>query len=516
MEYTITAGALPWLTVLIALPSVAGLLIITTAPLRILGRWVAITVSVIELVAAVAAASTMNWTLSATYQLAETHSWIARMGVSWALGATQLSMAMILLAVVLVPLVLVAAWKEDSHRRDSGHAAGTYAGLILVLEAFMVLIFAARDVALFYFAFEGMLVPLYFMIGRYGVGNAKGAAIKFLLYSLFGVLVMLGGLIALYASSEKTPNLFLVENLAGTLAPGAWQTGVFITFFVAFAIKAPMVPLHTWLPDAAAASRPGTSALLVGVLDKIGTYGMIALCLPLFPAASAWAAPVIVVLAIISILYGGIAAVGQKNLMRLVSFTSVSHFGFMVLGIYIGSHIALVGAMFYMVAHGVSIAAMFLISGFLTDRGGTCEIAEYRGMQRVTPVIAGTWLISGLASVALPGLSGFVPEYLVLMGTWSAKPVAAAFAVLGVVIAALYLLMPYQRIFTGPIPENAGRFTDVNTRERSVITPLIAAMVVLGFWSAPLVSALNPIAEDALHNLNAPAAAAPTIEGNAK
>lgn len=498
---TITPGAMPWLTILIALPALAGILIVVAPPLRIIGRWVALTVAVVELLLGIAAATQMNWSAANTYQLAETHSWIPRLGISWGLGTTQLSMAMILLALALVPLVLIAAWKEDSHRRDSGHAAGSYAGLILILQAFMVLIFAARDVALFYFAFEAMLIPLYFMIGRFGYGNSTAAAIKFLLYSLAGGLIMLGGLITLYVVSDKSPGAFLIENISATQMTATAEMGIFITFFIAFAIKAPMVPVHTWLPDTAAAARPGTSVLLVGVLDKIGTYGMIALCLPIFPNASKTAAPVIIVLAIISILYGGLAAIGQKDLMRLVSFTSVSHFGFMVLGIYIGSQIALVGAMFYMVAHGVSIAAMFLISGFLTERGGSRQIASFRGMQRVTPLIAGTWLVAGLASVALPGLSGFVPEYLVLVGTWKVSPAAALFSVLGVVLAALYLLMPYQRMFTGPIPADAEKYTDMNAREKGVVAPLLLAMVVLGIWSAPLVQALNPIADTALANL---------------
>lgn len=499
---TITEGAMPWLTILIALPAIVGVLIVLAAPLRLIGRWIALTVAIIELLLGITAATTMDWSAANTYQLAETHSWIPRIGISWALGANQLSMAMILLALALVPLVLIAAWKEDIHTRDSGHSAGMYAGLILILQAFMVLIFAARDVALFYFAFEAMLIPLYFMIGRFGYGKSQAAAIKFLLYSLAGGLIMLGGLIALYVVSDHSAGAFLIENLNGYSMSATAEIGIFITFFIAFAIKAPMVPVHTWLPDTAASARPGTSVLLVGVLDKIGTYGMIALCLPLFPNASKTAAPVIIVLAIISILYGGLAAIGQKDLMRLVSFTSVSHFGFMVLGIYIGSQIALVGAMFYMVAHGVSIAAMFLISGYLTDRGGSREIATYRGMQRVTPLIAGTWLVAGLASVALPGLSGFVPEYLVLVGTWSVNPTAALFAVLGVVLAALYLLIPYQRMFTGPIPADADNFRDMNAREKGVVAPLLIAMVVLGVWSAPLVQALNPIADSALANLD--------------
>ena len=364
----------------------------------------------------------------------------------------------------------------------------------------MVLIFAASDVLLFYLAFEGMLVPLFVMIGRYGVGEKKArqrAAMKFLLFSLAGGLVMLGGLVAIWAlAARRGDTLFRLDTLAsGTVnLPVGIQVGLFLTFFIAFAIKAPMVPLHTWLPDTAQNARPGTSVLLVGVLDKVGTFGMITLCLRLFPLGAASLQWWICGFAVASILWGGLAAIGQNDIMRLVSYTSVSHFGFMVLGIFIGSQIALTGAMVYMVAHGVSIAAMFLLSGWLSARGGTQDMREYGGMQRVSPVLAGLWLFSGLASVALPGLSGFVPEYLVLMGTWKVSTMLALFAVLGVILAALYMLMPYQRVFTGPPRAGKDQIADLNGREKTVMTPLVIAMLVLGIWAAPLVSALTPIA----------------------
>ena len=342
-----------------------------------------------------------------------------------------------------------------------------------------------------------------------GAAQRHRAAIKMLLFSLAGGLAMLGGLIALWAHTGGSATLFRFDTVAQAtnLFTHGWQLAIFWTFIVAFAIKAPMVPVHTWLPDTAAASRPGTSVLLVGVLDKIGTFGMITLCLTMFPSAAASMKWVLCIFAVISILWGGLAAVGQKDLMRLVSYTSVSHFGFMVLGIFIGSSVALTGAMFYMVAHGLSIAAMFFISGFLTQRGGSRQIADYRGMQRVTPVIAGTWLVSGLASMALPGMSGFVSEYLVLVGTLKVSTVVAVFSVLGVVIAAGYILWPYQKIFTGPKPER--KLPDMNGREKTVVVPLIAAMVVLGLWSAPLVHSLTPISQNAV-------SAVSTLEGSTK
>ena len=490
----------PWLTVLVALPAAGAALLGFVPPLRrAAGRVIALAIALVELAIGVYAAVTVfDWSAPASYQLYESRAWIPQIGVTWSVAVTSLGLVMILLALALVPLVLIAGWDEDEDR-------GAYPALVLALQAFMVLIFAAFDLAVFYFAFEAMLIPLYFMIGRYGVGDEAArhkAAMKFLLYSLFGGLVMLGGILYLWAKgsqvTQDVSTFFRIDTLAQILpsAPLVIQMIIFVTFMVAFAIKAPMVPVHTWLPDTAAVARPGTSVLLVGVLDKIGTFGMITLCLQLTPGAAVSAKWVMCVLAVISILWGGLAANGQNDIMRLVSYTSVSHFGFMVLGIFIGSQIALVGAMFYMVAHGVSIAAMFLLSGWLSRRGGTQDMREYVGMQRVTPVLAGLWLVSGLASIALPGLSGFVPEYLVLMGTWTVSGPLALFAVLGVVIAALYVLMPYQRVFTGAPGKGKEELADLNGRERGVMVPLVAAMLILGIWSAPLVSALTPVASD--------------------
>lgn len=514
MEITaFTDASFPWLTLLVALPAVAGALVGLIPALRRRGRQIALGVSVVELVLVVVAAATaFDWSQASTYQMVESAGWIPQIGVSWALGVNALGLVMIILAAALVPLVLLAGWKDDA---DSPGDAGAYSALVLLLETFMIVIFGAFDVVLFYIAFEGMLIPLYFMIGRYGVGDPevrRHAAIKFLLYSLAGGLAMLGGLVAFAAYAPDTApgeTLFRLDT-ASQVAPGfgsGLQMGIFVSFLIAFAIKAPMVPVHTWLPDTAAASRPGTSTLLVGVLDKIGTFGMITLCLRLFPDAAVSAKWVLCALAVLSILWGGLAAIGQKDVMRLVSYTSVSHFGFMVLGIFIGSSVALTGAMFYMVAHGVSIAALFLISGFLTERGGSRQIADYRGMQRVTPLIAGTWLVAGLASIALPGLSGFVPEFLVLMGTYKVNVLLAVLAVLGVIVAALYILLPYQKIFTGPKKPGVDALPDMDGREKLVATPLIAAMAVLGIWSAPLVGSLTPVAEEAAVAVETPAVA---------
>ena len=495
-----TLSNLPWLTILIVVPLVAAALIWLVPALHRVARPVGLAVSLVVLVGFVVMTTGFDLGAASTQQFTEQAAWIPQMGVSYALGINGLGLTLIGLTVFLVPLALLAGWREqlvvpdgaDVARRQMGFVA-----LVLLLEALVVAVFAARDVFLFYVVFEAMLIPVYFLIGNYGGPKRRYAAMKFLIYSLASGLIMLVGVIAVGILGPGGPEGYLIDTLAGSDF-GLWgERWLFISFFIAFAVKAPMWPVHTWLPDAAQQGSPGTSALLVGVLDKVGTFGMLVLCLPLFPAASQWAAPVIIVLAVISILYGALVALGQRDIMRLIAFTSVSHFGFIVLGIYVREEVALTGAMLYMVAHGVSTAALFLISGFLTQRGGTQQIPEFGGMQRVVPVIAGTWLTAGLATIALPGLSGFLPEYLVLVGTFRVNIVAAVFAVIAVIIAALYILLPYQRIFTGPTNETLAALPDLGARERCVVAPLVLAMLALGLVPGPVLDAVRPVAQDA-------------------
>lgn len=494
MDLQMIQGAFPLLSIMVVVPVVTALLLWWIPSWRETGRTLAFVISLIELALAIYLAATFDWSNAFSGQWAESYQWISSFGVSWSLAVNALGLVMILLAAFLVPLALLSMPKGNDKRE------GGYAALIMALYAFIIVIFSAFDVVLFYLAFEGMLIPLFFMIGRYGSGpDRRKAAMKLLIYSLVGGLTMLGGLAAIFGMAPNNADglLFRFDHLAQTLptAPYGLQVTVFVTFFIAFAIKAPMVPVHTWLADAAQAARPSTSVLLVGILDKIGTYGMIVFCLVFTPAVAWNGRWVIAILAVVSILWGGFVANGQKNILRLVSFTSVSHFGFMVLGIFIGSQIALTGAMFYMVAHGLSIAALFFISGFLIERGGSQEVDAYGGMQRVTPILAGTWLVAGMASIALPGLSGFVPEYLVLMGTFKVNAGLAVSALFGVVLAAMYILLPYQKIFTGPKKSRLAGLEDLNGREKTIVTPLIIAMLVLGIWAAPLVGAMNKVAE---------------------
>jgi NADH-quinone oxidoreductase subunit M len=355
-------------------------------------------------------------------------------------------------------------------------------------------VFAATDVFLFYVLFEAMLIPMYFLIGRYGGAQRQYAAVKFFLYSLAGGLLMLAALVGLWVVSadQLGAGTFDYAALVGLDIPVETQKWLFLGFFIAFAIKAPLWPLHTWLPDAASEAPPSSSVLLVGVLDKVGTFGMLRLCLPLFPDASKYFAPAIIVLSIVGIVYGALLAIGQTDLKRLIAYTSVSHFGFIALGIFAMTSQGQSGATLYMVNHGFSIAALFLIVGFMATRRGSRMIEDFGGVQKVAPVLAGSFLVAGLSSLALPGLSSFVSEFLVLAGTFTRYPAAAVVATLGIVLAALYILLMYQRTMTGPVRPGVEGMADLRGREVLAIAPVLALIVALGVFPQVALDIINP------------------------
>ena len=488
-------SSFPWLTTLIAVPLVGALALwALPAASRKLARQVALGFSLLSLVLTAVTVAAFDTGEAGSIQLAETHSWIPQFGVSYALGVNGVGLVLIAMSAVLVPLVVLAAWHEQGSETAASDRLRRYLALVLLLQAFVVAVFAARDLFLFYLVFEAMLIPVYFMIGGYGGERRRYAAVKFLLYSLAGGLIMLVGVIAVYLLGPQGPDGFLIDSLTG-LSLEPWQERLlFVSFFVAFAIKAPMFPVHTWLPDAAEQAPAGTSTLLVGVLDKVGTFGMLSLCLPLFPNASRWAAPVVIVLAVVSILYGALLAIGQQDMYRLVAYTSVSHFGFIVLGIFAFTSTSVAGSSFYMVNHGFSTGALFLLVGFLAARRGT-RIEQFGGLQRAVPVLAGLFLVVGLSALALPGLSPFVSEFLVLVGSFATQPAATVVATTGVVLAALYILWLYQRAFTGPVAPEVVGLREADARERWVVGPLVAVMLVLGFVPGPALDLVRPAAQ---------------------
>jgi NADH-quinone oxidoreductase subunit M len=426
------------------------------------------------------------------FQFVQSAEWIPSFGINYAVGVDGLSLVLILMSVLLTPVVVLAGWNESEGGRWS---VKVFYILILVLETMMIGVFAATDVFLFYVIFEAMLIPVYFLIGGYGSGERAAAAVKFLLYSLFGGLLMLASIIGLYVISGNngghTFDITKLSEMHNFMSPMT-QNLLFLGFFIAFAIKAPLWPLHTWLPDAAASGTPGTSVLLLGVLDKVGTFGMIRFCLTLFPDASKTFTPLIITLAVISILYGAFLAIGAKDIKRLIAYTSISHFGFITMGIFAMTTQGHSGATLYMFNHGFSTAALFIVAGWMASRRGSSTIADFGGLQRVTPIMAWSFFIAGMSSLALPGLSSFVSEFLVLVGTFTRYPVAAILATFGIVLAALYILIPVQKALHGPVTPGNENLPDLNLREKFAIAPVIAVIVALGFYPAPLLNVINP------------------------
>jgi NADH-quinone oxidoreductase subunit M len=432
-------------------------------------------------------------------QFVESYDWIKAFGIKYAVGVDGIALVLILMTALLTPIVVLAGWNESQGGRWS---TKTFYILILVLQTMSFGVFAATDVFLFYVFFEAMLVPVYFLIGGYGSGERAAAAVKFLLYSLFGGLLMLASIIGLYViSGEQGGHTFSITALSELELSSTTQNLLFLGFFIAFAIKAPLFPFHTWLPDAAKSATPGTSVLLLGVLDKVGTFGMIRYCLTLFPDATKTFTPLIITLSVISIVYGAFLAIGAKDIKRLIAYTSISHFGFITLGIFAMTTQSHSGATLYMFNHGFSTAALFLVAGWMISRRGSSTISDFGGLQRVTPIMAWSFFIAGMSSLALPGLSSFVSEFLVLVGTFTRYPVAAVIATFGIVLAALYILIPVQRALHGPTTPGNENLKDLNLREKIAIAPVMAIIIFLGFYPAPALNVINPAAAHVLSQI---------------
>ena len=443
------------LLILLLLPLVGAAVVASMAGNQRAAKLTAFAFAIVELVlTAVAwfAYSVADAEAGTRFQLELAVDWIPAFGTRFALGVDGIALVMIALTAVLVPIVLGFSWEE---KLPAGRTVSGLMALILATQGLLVGVFAATDVFLFYVFFEAMLIPMYFLIGRFGGPRRQYAAVKFFLYSLLGGLIMLASVIGLFVVSgqrlgQGTFSWGELQQLAATL-PESTQIWLFLGFFVAFAIKAPLVPFHTWLPDAGQQAPVGAGVLLVGVLDKVGTFGFLRYCLPLFPLASQRLAPLVLVLAVIGILYAGMVAIGQKDLKRFVPYTSIAHFGFIALGIFAFSTQAFAGSTLYMVNHGISTGLLFIVIGLLIVRGGSTLVADYGGVHKVAPLLAGTFLVAVLASLALPGTNSFVSEFLVLIGSFPREPVFTILATVGIIVAALYVLWLYQRTMQGPL-----------------------------------------------------------------
>ncbi|OBI73335.1 NADH-quinone oxidoreductase subunit M [Mycobacterium sp. E740] len=503
----------PWLTVLWAVPTVgAALVILLPAAQRVLAKWLALAVSVAVLAITVLLAIRFQ-PGGEQYQFVESHRWIPSFGTGYILGVDGIALAIVVLTAVLVPLLIIAGWNDaDARTGLRGRSVQTYLALTLAVEGMVLMSLVSLDILLFYVFFEAMLIPMYFLIGGFGGANRSKAAVKFLLYNLFGGLIMLAAVIGLYvvtASSDAFDNgtfdfRAIVVAVSGgdfTVNPAVMNL-LFLGFMFAFAVKAPLWPFHRWLPDAAVEATPASAVLMMAVMDKVGTFGMLRYCLQLFPDASRYFQPLVVTLAVIGIVYGAIVAIGQTDVMRLIAYTSISHFGFIILGIFVMTSQGQSGSTLYMVNHGLSTAALFLIAGFLVSRRGTRLINAYGGVQKVAPVLAGTFLIAGLATLSLPGLAPFISEFLVLIGTFTRFPLLAVFASTALVLSSIYILWMYQRMMTGPgRPENE-RVRDLLPRELVVVAPLIALLLTLGVYPKLALDVINPAVDHTLTTID--------------
>lgn len=495
-------NGIPWLTLLWVVPAIGAIVILTLPPrLRVVAKWAALATSVGVLALAIVVAIRFE-PGGDQYQLVESRSWIPAFGTRYELGIDGIALALVVLTAVLLPLLLLAGWNDaDADRRRATHR---YVALMLLVEAMVMVSFTALDIFLFYIFFEAMLIPMYFLIAGFGAaeqspGQRSRAAVKFLLYNLAGGLVMLAAVIGLYVvTADQGGGTFNFREIVSAISSGSLDIdptvgkALFLGFMFAFAVKAPLWPLHTWLPDAAVQATPAGAVLMMAVVDKVGTFAMLRYCVQLFPDATRYFTPLIVTLAVIGIIYGAILAIGQTDLMRLIAYTSISHFGFIILGIFALTSQGQSGSTLYMVNHGIATAALMLIAGFLVSRRGSRAIADFGGVQKVAPLLAGTFLVAGLATLSLPGLGPFVSEFLVLIGTFTRYPVAAVCASVALVLAAIYVLWMYQRVMTGPVTKGTERLTDLHGREMLVVAPLLALLLALGVYPAPVLDVIDP------------------------
>jgi len=423
------------------------------------------------------------------YQFVERREWIPAFGIAYHVGVDGISLLLIVLTGFLTPLALLSSWGSVKKK------VAAFSFFMLALEAAMLGVFVAVDLFLFYVFWDAMLIPMYFLIGIWGYDRRIYAAIKFILYTMAGSVLMLVailGLAYLHGAQTGAPSFNLLDLYGLDLTPRT-ETWFFLAFAVAFAIKVPLFPFHTWLPDAHVEAPTAGSVILAGVLLKMGTYGLVRFAFPLFPEAAVAFAPYLAGLAVVGIVYGALVAMVQPDLKKLVAYSSVSHLGFVVLGICALNPQGVQGAVYQMLNHGVSTGALFLIVGMLSDRRHTRLISEFGGLKQVMPRLTAAFMVITLSSIALPGLNGFVGEFLILMGAFLWSPRFAAIATVGVILSAVYMLWMFQRVNFGPVTNEKNRqLADLTWREGWVLVPTIAMAILMGVLPGPFLNAMAP------------------------
>jgi NADH-quinone oxidoreductase subunit M len=486
VETAATLG-IPLLTLLVVLPLVGAVMV------SLMNKAQAEQIKLVALVFSLVTGALSVFMLAkfpsgqAGFQFVSQQSWVSEWGISWHLGVDGISLFLVVLTGVLFPLVIIGI--------DPHHDQKSYLAWMLLLEAGVMGSFLSLDLFLFFVFFEIVLVPMYFLIGNWGYEKRVYAATKFFIYTMAGSAFMLVGIVATAFLARRdigylTFNLVeIAEKSNFATSTGRW---LFVAFMIAFAVKVPLFPLHTWLPDAHTQAPTGGSVILAGVLLKMGTYGMLRFGVYLFPEATLWAKPVLFTLAVIGILYGAIAATMQKDLKRLVAYSSVAHLGFIVLGTFALTSQSLTGGVMQMVNHGVSTGALFLMVGMIYERRHTRQIAELGGIQSVAPIFAGFFMVVMLSSIGLPGLNGFVGEFLILIGSFETARWWVVVATLGVILAALYLLWAYQRVFHGEPSEANKTFPEITRREGLLLGVFVAAIVFTGIYPKPMLNRIEP------------------------
>jgi NADH-quinone oxidoreductase subunit M len=513
----VAIGTAPLLTLLVLVPLVGAIAVLLLGRARAGGdsasrddlvRQTALAVSLIAFVISLI----VWWTFdpaSADYQFVERHTWLPDFGISYHVGIDGISLLLVVLTTFLTPISLLCSWQSIERR------VREFSFFILALEAAMIGVFISLDLFLFYLFWDAMLIPMYFLIGVWGYDRRVYASIKFILYTMAGSVLMLVAIIWLayyHQTAVGIPSFDLVDLYALNVPP-ALQMWPFLAFTVAFAIKVPLFPFHTWLPDAHVEAPTAGSVILAGVLLKMGTYGLLRFSFPLFPHAAQLAAPYLATLAVIGIVYGALVAMVQPDMKKLVAYSSVSHLGFVVLGLTALNVNGVQGSVYQMVAHGISTGGLFLIVGMLSDRRHTRLIAEYGGLKAVMPRLVAAFFLITLASVALPGMNGFIGEFLILIGAFGSpllhpSGVYTAVATTGVILSAVYMLWMFQRVNYGPVSNAKNRgLRDLSVREWFVIGPVCAVAIFMGVAPGVFLKPIEPSVKRVVEKVTGSAAA---------
>ena len=482
------------LSLLIWFPVVGGVLVLATGDDRraAAARWLALGISVVTFILSVALWTGFN-RLTADMQFVERSLWIERFQIEYFLGVDGISVPLVLLTTILTIVVVIAGWQVIQSR------VAQYFAAFLIMEGLMIGVFCALDGILFYLFWEAMLIPMFLIIGVWGGPNRVYAAIKFFLYTLLGSLLMLVALLYLYRASGGSFDLLVFHRLP---LSGSVQTLLFLAFFAAFAVKIPMVPVHTWLPDAHVEAPTGGAVILAAITLKMGAYGFLRIAMPIAPDAAQQIAPVIIGLSLLAVVYIALVALVQQDMKKLIAYSSISHMGFVTLGFFVFETRAMEGAIVQMISHGFVSGALFLCVGVLYDRLHSREIATYGGVIKVMPVFAFFIVFFAMANAGLPGTSGFVGEFLVILGTFSVNAWYAAIAALTLIVGAAYTLWMVKRVVFGAIqnPE-VTKLKDLDRREFGVLLGVALGVLIIGIWPAPLLEVMDASVDQLLAHL---------------